>query len=86
MHPLARSLPYTLVLFSALTLAQGEESSAASENPDAPSNDVPVTLENFTVTEKLNRAREDIVPSLGASSYELDAKQILASPGRRRVV
>ncbi len=40
----------------------------------------PVALDKLVVTDKLDRAREDIVPSLGATAYELSAVQIAALP------
>ncbi len=51
----------------------------AAPDPAAPPADkAPVELEKFIVTDHLDRAREDIVPSLGATSYELTAIQISA--------
>lgn len=78
MFSLYRPLRLTLLVSSVLGLARAEENSADASPPDPSASEQPITLETFTVTEKLNRAREDIVPSLGASSYELDARQILA--------
>lgn len=42
--------------------------------------DQPVVLDPFQVSDTLDRAREDIAPSLGAASYQLDKSQLLAQP------
>src|SRR6185312_1443494 len=39
-------------------------------------NPPPVVLQSFVVTDQLDKAREDIVPALGATSYEINASQI----------
>jgi outer membrane receptor protein involved in Fe transport len=78
MHSFSRSLSFLVLLTSNFGILHAEDVPPIPDPPDTTATDAPVTLDNFTVTEKLNRAREDIVPSLGASSYELDAKQILA--------
>jgi outer membrane receptor for ferrienterochelin and colicin len=45
------------------------------------SNDAPIKLERFVVTGELDRAREAIVPSLGASQFQINRDQILAEAG-----
>lgn len=43
---------------------------------DAPVNQTAVALQPFVVTGELDKAREDIVPSLGATSFQIDKMQI----------
>jgi outer membrane receptor protein involved in Fe transport len=50
---------------------------AADDNAnDNPVNQTPVALDPVVVTGELDKAREDIVPSLGATSYQIDKIQI----------
>ena len=49
--------------------------------PSPPSSDGPIKLERFIVTGELDRAREAIVPSLGASQFQISRDQILAEAG-----
>ncbi|MFA5057737.1 MAG: TonB-dependent receptor, partial [Opitutaceae bacterium] len=50
---------------------------AADENPsDTAVNQTPLALDPFVVTGELDKAREDIVPSLGATAYQIDKIQI----------
>jgi hypothetical protein len=50
---------------------------AADDNAnDNPVNQTPVALDPFVVTGVLDKAREDIVPSLGATAYQIDKIQI----------
>jgi len=78
MHPFFRI--FLLLLLSSTALLRAQTSLAAGES-SAPTDDTnPVTLEKMVVADKLDRAREDIVPSLGASSYEITAAQISLLP------
>ena len=52
-------------------LLPGDETSS-----DTPVNQTPVALDRFVVTSKLDQAREDIVPSLGATAFQIDKMQI----------
>ena len=61
-------------LFSAAALA------AADESSDASTNKTPLVLSPVVVSGALDRARADIVPSLGATSFVIDERQILALP------
>ncbi len=49
---------------------------AASDTTDEPV----VKLDNFVVTDQLDRARESIMPSLGASTFTIDSAQIQLLP------
>jgi len=49
--------------------------------PSPQGNDAPIKLERFVVTGELDRAREAIVPSLGASQFQISRDQILAEAG-----
>ena len=50
---------------------------AADDNAnDNPVNQTPVALDPVVVTGELDKAREDIVPSLGATAYQIDKIQI----------
>ena len=53
---------------------------AAQTDPTLPANSSPIVLDRFIVSDKLDRAREGIVPSLGATSFGIDQQQILALP------
>jgi len=65
------------LLLSSAVLLHGQTSNSPDNSPP-PADKPPVELEKFVVTDRLDRAREDIVPSLGATSYELTAIQISA--------
>jgi hypothetical protein len=50
---------------------------AADDNAnDNPVNQTPIALDPVVVTGELDKAREDIVPSLGATAYQIDKIQI----------
>jgi outer membrane receptor protein involved in Fe transport len=72
--PSFRLLPFFLLSSATLLRAQTPPPPA---DPDA---SPVVKLEKFVVSDRLDRAREDIVPALGASSYQLTAVQIAALP------
>jgi outer membrane receptor protein involved in Fe transport len=61
-------LPVFLITAAILS---GDETSG-----DNPVNQTPVALERFVVTGALDKAREDIVPSLGATAFQIDKMQI----------
>jgi hypothetical protein len=62
-------------------LAQSKSDAAPPESPPATSADEPVIkLENFVVSDHLDRARESIMPSLGASTFTIDSAQIALKP------
>lgn len=73
---------YSFRIFSVLFLSSvallRAQTTPPPDNSPPPADKPPVELEKFVVTDKLDRAREDIVPSLGATSYELSAIQISA--------
>ena len=62
-------------LLSSAALLRGQ-TSPVPRDPLPPVNKTPVELEKFIVTDTLDLAREDIVPSLGATSYEITSAQI----------
>ncbi len=70
-----RLIAPTLFLFAAATLA-------ADDNPssNATANQAPIAMSRFVVTANLDQAREDIVPSLGASTFKIDSAQITLEP------
>ncbi|MDB6127831.1 MAG: TonB-dependent receptor [Verrucomicrobia bacterium] len=72
MHSLR--LPLFFLLTSAALLRAQTEPATADSPP--PVNKKPIELEKFVVSDSLDLAREDIVPSLGATSYEITAAQI----------
>ncbi len=79
MHPFFKYIP--LILLSSTALLRAETTPAnPGDNAPAADNSPPEELEKMVVSDKLDRAREDIVPSLGASSYEITATQISALP------
>jgi hypothetical protein len=49
---------------------------AAQTTPASPATSAPVLLDRVVVSEKLDKAREDIVPSLGATEFHIDRTQI----------
>jgi outer membrane cobalamin receptor len=50
---------------------------SGDETPgDTPVNQTPVALDRFVVNGELDKAREDIVPSLGATAFQIDKIQI----------
>ena len=61
-------LPVFLITAAILS---GDETSG-----DNPVNQTPVALERFVVTGALDKDREDIVPSLGATAFQIDKMQI----------
>jgi outer membrane receptor protein involved in Fe transport len=62
-----------LLTLSLLTVA----AFAGDETPaDNPVNETPVVLDRVVVTAELDKSREDIVPSLGATAYQIDKIQI----------
>ena len=74
--------PLTLFLASfASALAQAKPESAPPDStPDTTTEGPVVKLDNFVVTDTLDRARESIMPSLGASTFSIDTSQIQLEP------
>jgi outer membrane receptor for ferrienterochelin and colicin len=74
---------FLLVLTAGFTCTKTFAEDALPETafPLPPSNDAPIKLERFVVTGELDRAREAIVPSLGASQFQIGRDQILAEAG-----
>jgi outer membrane receptor protein involved in Fe transport len=70
---------YSVLLLSSAVWLRAQAPASPDTSPP-PADQPPVELEKFVVTGQLDRAREDIVPSLGATSYELTALQITALP------
>jgi TonB dependent receptor len=69
---LAMSYRYFLLLsLFAVTLFATEDPAA---DPDL--NQTPVSLDTFVVTSRLDQAREDLVPNLGATAFQIDKIQI----------
>jgi len=60
---------FTLALLALAPALRAAENSSAPGPP-------PITLDALVVTDSLDKAREDIVPALGATSYQIDAAQI----------
>jgi outer membrane receptor protein involved in Fe transport len=65
--------PFAPILFLLVATAL-----AADENPpsDAAVNQAPIAMDPVMVTTTLDRARDDIVPSLGASTFDISSAQI----------
>lgn len=63
---------FPLFFLGAVGLVHGQTTPAPATDPA----DAPVSLDKFVVTDTLDRARQDIVPSLGATSYEINSAQI----------
>ncbi|HTT57767.1 MAG TPA: TonB-dependent receptor [Opitutaceae bacterium] len=53
---------------------------AADPNPDTPVNQTPIVMSPVVVSTTLDTAREDIVPSLGASTFKMSSVQIELQP------
>ena len=78
MHSL-RTLPFFLLASAALLRAQTPPPTDAVP-PPAPADKAPVELAKFIVTDQLDRARENIAPSLGATSFFIGPQQIQDLP------
>ena len=65
-----------LFLFLTSTALLRAQTNPAPSDPPPPVNKKPIELEKFVVSDTLDLAREDIVPSLGATSYEITSAQI----------
>jgi outer membrane receptor for ferrienterochelin and colicin len=74
---------YLLVLTAGFSCTKtfADDTPPETAFPSPPSNDAPIKLERFVVTGELDRAREAIVPSLGASQFQISRDQILAEAG-----
>jgi hypothetical protein len=64
-----------------MTLAQQTNNPAVTNPPTAGTSTNVTQLENMTVVGKLNVARNQIVPDLGATVYQMDKAQIQTLPG-----
>ena len=53
---------------------------AADDNPDTTANQMPIAMDPVVVTTSLDKARDDIVPSLGASTFNISSEQITLQP------
>lgn len=72
---------FTLSLLASATgLAQTTAPATPSPNQPPPEDDKVVSLEKFVITADLDKARENIAPSLGASSFKIDRQQIEIQP------
>ena len=63
-------IPIPVLFLFAATLAAGEDRS------DQTTNQTPIVMDRVVVSASLDTAREDIVPSLGATNYQIDKLQI----------
>ena len=63
-----------------LLLATAVTPLAADDNPDTTANQTPIAMDPVVVTTSLDKARDDIVPSLGASTFNISSAQILLQP------
>src|SRR5271154_212380 len=64
-----------------LSVAAASWAPAQTSGNAAPANaSQPVALDQFTVTGQLDQAREEIVPALGSTEYDINASQIDALP------
>ncbi|MGA2443992.1 MAG: TonB-dependent receptor [Opitutaceae bacterium] len=53
---------------------------AADDNQDTAANQTPIAMDPVVVTASLDKARDDIVPSLGASTFNISSEQITLQP------
>lgn len=53
---------------------------AADDNQDTTANQTPIAMDPVVVTTSLDKARDDIVPSLGASTFNISSEQITLQP------
>ena len=74
-----RFIPAVL-LISAVWLHAQTAASPESPAPPAPTDKAPVELEKFVVSGRLDHARENIAPSLGATSFFIGPQQIMDLP------
>ena len=85
--PLIHAFP-SFRLAAALFWSPRSRPSPPPRNPTVSRRSARVVLDAVVVTDSLDQAREDIVPSLGATSYQVDAAQIerpVASRSQRRL-
>ncbi len=71
--------PLSLSLLLTLTLLHGQTPSTPAASPATDStapDSTPVSLDKFVVTDTLDRDRDAIMPSLGASTFTIDSAQI----------
>ena len=75
MSSFLRTFPFLVLSFAtSAALLEAQDSSTSA------SGDTPQTLDKFVVSDKLDAAREDIVPSLGATSFLIDRAQLETMP------
>ncbi|HVU33308.1 MAG TPA: TonB-dependent receptor [Opitutaceae bacterium] len=68
------------MIFTSASVAIAQVASPPASNGSATASGAPVQLDKFVVTDQLDKARESIVPSLGATSFQIDAPQISTMP------
>jgi len=78
MHSSFRLLP--LFIFSSAALLRAQNSPESADPTTPPGDTSPVELEKLVVSGKLDRARDAIMPSLGASTFAIDSSQIALQP------
>ncbi len=71
---------FRLSVVSLSAVASLASAQPAPDGAAAAEKSSPVELEKFVVTDELDRAREDIVPSLGATSFQISITQLSAQP------
>ena len=71
---------FRLSVVSLSAVASLASTQTAPDGAAAAEKSSPVELEKFVVTDELDRAREDIVPSLGATSFQISITQLSAQP------
>ena len=80
MHPF-RILPIFLLTSAVWLHAQADPSAETPPvPPPAPADKTPVELQKFVVSGQLDHARENIAPSLGATSFFIGPQQIMDLP------
>jgi hypothetical protein len=72
---MSRSLSLFPLFFAASTAFAQTGPAANPSSPADPANPA-VVLDRFVVTDKLDKAREDIVPALGAAEFHIDRAQL----------
>jgi hypothetical protein len=78
MHPFR--FPPVIFIASAIWLHAQTDSSLETPPAPPPADKAPVELEKFVVSSRLDSARENIAPSLGATSFFIGPQQIMDLP------
>ena len=70
----------SIFLLWSAALLRAESPPSPTDSTASPDDSHPVELEKLVVSDKLDRARDTIMPSLGASTFAIDSTQINLQP------